>query len=118
MRDTREYILNDSSEFSVIVEQAWKYQAEIGHSELSQDFGYWPVSQDSYRAVLSFPFPKNTTIPEGCQSLVWLESIIWDALREGASAEKNRFVEVPKNMDWESPHASRWTIYWLFVRVN
>jgi len=115
LEDVRLNIKSDNvSEFAKIIKRVWENQRTTQGRTKTIIFGQWPV--DDYIRVVQFPKQSNIkSLEQKCQTFVWLNALIWDELRSSnnSKTEPIRFKEVPARMEWSSPDAQYWTIYWL-----
>lgn len=111
----RQSIQNDKvTLLSKLVRENWKHQGSLNQSELRQNIGYWPVSDDAYRKATSLLFLVGSSeLPSDCILLNWLEPSV-PAMFNGSI---KGVVELGRD-DLESPHDKKWVIYWLFVNVR
>lgn len=119
MTETRRQIALDAkSRFAAMVRATWA--AQRPQSSNRSKVGSWPVAEVEYQRVIgNVHFSDADGIPAECETVVWLDSILWDDLRsDGAIDSARRPAEVPHDLKWESPDAQQWVSYWLFVRLD
>jgi hypothetical protein len=118
LQETRLTIKYDKvSEFAKIIRATWKSQTNSANKARTYEFGTWPI--DDYQQVVHFPdYIKTEALQEKCRTFVWLNDVIWNELRfhEKSDVVPLRFKEVLANMDWASPQAQNWTVYWLLKK--
>lgn len=104
--------------FAQLLRRAWRAQP-VARSQ--SELGTWPVSQESNWAVsTAIERASRGFVPRQCESSIWLDSVLWDAIRfvGGDPLATLKPVEAPGSLVWESPTAQHWVQYWLFVRVE
>lgn len=120
----RNQIKNDHrSDFAAIVRKIWSLQ-KIDYNERS-DFGSWPITKAHMEAAVWNPGIQADAfiaryMPRECTPLVNLEVLFWNRIvvRSGSRACEPRYVEIPSQMKWDPSNVSRWTLYWLLVRID
>ena len=119
VRAMRQQVASDHrSIFASFVRKSWESQA-LEDAQAMDKFGKWPVSTSESRRLSGvIEYPQEMNLPEDCQALAWLHSLLWEDLQNPDGSAASRLQEVPPDMNWESPFAQQWLTYWLFVRVE
>lgn len=112
---TRHQIASDrQSKFAELVRTAWAAQ---GVPRNTPELGSWPITDvDHVGVVESIKYSDGVGISKECQSIAWLDSLLWEELQLPDGSVR-RLQEASASMEWESPHAQNWTAHWLFVRL-
>lgn len=123
---TRKQIASDrSSRFAALVRHVWAAQP-LQQSRTNAELGAWPISLEvsrelGARELAAFEsITPGIGIQEECQTLVWLDGLLWQELLSDRQDETpvRALEETPENMEWTSPYAQQWMRYWLFVRIE
>ena len=119
MRETRELsISNVDSEFSNSVKHIWhKQNRQSGKIK----FGEWPINKDHFDEVMKKTlgeFSKYT--PSMCSSVTWFGSVVWNSVMvdEAGEISNDFLVDMPREIRDDPSNASRWMLFWIFVKPD
>jgi hypothetical protein len=108
--------LDYRSRFAAFVRRVWASQQD---GRPLADLGLWPVSDKQFRRLSErVVFGPEDGIPSSCETLSWLDGLLWDEIASTNGGMPRPLDETPGEMEWTSPFVQQWVRYWLLVKLE